>query len=41
MIPKFHGQFLIYTALMGKNVSIGRNQFAKLRILKLRNFTYI
>ena len=37
LLKKFHGQIIIFTGFMGKNLSIGDTQFAKLRNLKFYN----
>ena len=35
---KFHGKIIKFTGFMGKNLSIGSTQFAKLRNMKFYNF---
>ena len=40
LFEKFHGQIIIYTGCMGKNISIWGIQLAKLRNLEFYNFCY-
>ena len=38
LLKKFHGEIIIFTGFMDKNLSIGDTQLAKLRNLEFYNF---